>query len=395
MEGRAMASLHRFVRSVRPSDLRVHLEQSGIQIAANIDWDASKEKFVSRFVKAVEDLTEKERDQLIADIDRISDMADEVGQAALMSLVEWRERLIAFEGAHARAHWLYLQSKDAFRQAEEIRYADENQNAQKMWDGFVGPRLADVKADEITMDGFRSKLLGVLDVERVHIEYFGRIRSRDGEPDHEIKPVTIYSDDVPAHELVFPATGLENQARKPVRETAIIYEPSSGTIEVVGRVKTLREMVAKLFAEMLLGAELTGERLPRRRVDFTPLLYSDNLPVEQQDGIALVKLTMLALSTLDGKLNQRFEVPFKDAHTLHHALANQYGPRNPLKSNLRAWMAKIEIEFEPQAGRKRGKKINVNLGAPNKCSLRGKTAKERLVLNRYLRAWGLLRGADE
>lgn len=385
-----MANLPRFIRSISPHDLRDHMAQSGIPLPTDLNWDASADEFVQGFLKAVDDLTDQERVQLLADIDRISDMTDEVGQAALMALAEWRDRLSCIDGAHRRAHWLYVQSQDAFRQAEEIRYAEENQNAQRMWDGFVGPRLADMKTDESAKDGFRSKLPEVLGVKRVQTEYFGRIRTREGEPDREIKQVTIYSEDVPVDELVFATKGVENRARKPVRETAVIYEPSSGTIEVVGRVKTLRETVARLFAEMLLGAELTGERLPRRPVYFTPLLNSDSLPVEQRDGIAKVKLTMLALSTLDGKLNQRFEVPFKEALTLHQALANQYGPRNPLSSHLRPWMARIEIEFEPQAGRKRGKKINLNLCAPNKCSLRGKTAKERLVLNRYLPAWGLL-----
>jgi hypothetical protein len=321
-------------------------------------------------------------------------MADEIGQAALMSLVEWRGPLSAFDGAHVRAHWLYLQSKDAFRQAEEIRYADENQNAQRMWDGFIGPKLADMKTDEVALGGFRAKLLEILQVERVVIEHFGRARRREGETARDIAQITIYSEDVPVDELVIIATGVENRARNPVRETAIVYEPHSGTIEVIGRVKTIRESVARLFAEMLLGTALTGERLARRRVDFSPLLSTENLPVRPQDGIARAKLTMLMLSTLDGKLNQRFEVPFKEARSLHYALASQYGSRNPLNANLRPWMAKIEIEFEPPIRGRRGKKINVNLGYPNKCSLRGKTAKERLVLNRYLPAWGLLRGAE-
>ena len=56
-------------------------------------------------------------------------------------------------------------------------------------------------------------------------------------------------------------------ARKPVRETAITYEPASGTIEVVGRVKALRGQVASLFAEKLLGVDLSGERLPPRRAE--------------------------------------------------------------------------------------------------------------------------------
>jgi hypothetical protein len=57
-------------------------------------------------------------------------------------------------------------------------------------------------------------------------------------------------------------------------------------------------------------------------------------------------------------------------------------------------MARIAVQFEPEPGRKRGKKINVDLCLPTRCNLRGKTEKERLLLDRYLKAWGLLRGAD-
>jgi hypothetical protein len=85
-----MANLHRFIRSVSPHDLRNHLARSGIPLPANLNWDAAAEEFSLGFLKAVEELTEQELVQLLADIDRISDMTDEVGQAALMALVDWR-----------------------------------------------------------------------------------------------------------------------------------------------------------------------------------------------------------------------------------------------------------------------------------------------------------------
>ena len=104
---------------------------------------------------------------------------------------------------------------------------------------------------------------------------------------------------------------------------------------------------------------------------------------------------MLTLSTLDGRFTQRFEVPFDEMGSLHAAVANQYGSRNPLQARLRPWMARIDIQFEPAKGRSKGKKINVSLGIPHKCNLRGKTARERLILDRYLRTWGLRREADQ
>jgi hypothetical protein len=307
-----MSKLYRFVRSVSPKDLRSHLSQSDIPVPANLNWDAPAEEFSQGFLKAVDELPEQKLIQLIADIDRISDMTDEVGQAALMALAEWRDQLGGIDSAYQRAHWLYVQSRDAFRQAEEIRYADENQNAQRLWDGFVGPRLLELKNDPQIVEQFKEVLRGLLDAGRVHVEIFGRVRSRGGEPDREIKQITVYSEDIPVDEVVFTTVGVKNQARKPVRETAITYEPGSGTIEVVGRVKALREQVASLFAEKLLGVDLSGERLPKRRVDLSPLLDPIAFAVEPQDGIARVKLTRLVISALDGSLTQWFEVPFAD-----------------------------------------------------------------------------------
>ena len=69
-------------------------------------------------------------------------------------------------------------------------------------------------------------------------------------------------------------------------------------------------------------------------------------------------------------------------------------PRIRCATNRAPWMARIEVQFEPEPDRKRGKKINMVLCLPTRCNLRGKTEKERLLLNRYLKAWGLLRGAD-
>jgi hypothetical protein len=159
-------------------------------------------------------------------------------------------------------------------------------------------------------------------------------------------------------------------------------------------VKALREQVASLFAEKLLGVDLSGERLPPRRVDLSPLLDSITFAVEPEDRIARVKLTRLVVSAFDGSLTQWFDVPFADDETLYEVLDDEYGVENPLRTQVRPWMARVEIQFEPEGDRNRGKKINVVLCSPSKCNLRGKTERERLLLNKYLKAWGLLRGAE-
>jgi hypothetical protein len=389
-----MASLSRFVRSVRPQDFRVHLEINRITTPEGLDWSAPAEHVAEQFLQSLDQLSDDQRDRLIADAERISAMTDEVGQGALLALPDYQEQLLEIEGAHARAHWLYVQSGDAFRRAEEIRYADENREAQRLWDGFAGPRLRDVRTDPQTDQRFCQQLREILRSGRIFLEPLTRMRGRADEPVRLIQQIAIYNEGLPSDDLRFDGERIVPFTRRPVIETVIVYEPDSGTIEVVGSVKKLRERLAKAFAETKLGVGIPAERLPLRRFDLTPLLDPRHvLAFDPGDGIARVKLTMLMLSNWDNGLTQRFEIPFEDNETtLHEAVAAQFGSRNPLLSSLRPVCARIDVRFQPQPGQRRGKKVSVTITGANKCNLRGKTAQERLILDRYLRDWGIYRG---
>jgi hypothetical protein len=389
-----MASLSRFLRSIRPQDLRSHLQISGIAAPEAVDWAAPAERIAEQFRRSLDRLSDDQRDRLIADAERISAMSDEPGQAALLALVDYRNRLMEIEGAHARAHWLYVQSHEAFRRAEEIRYADENREALRLWDGFVGPRLMDICSDPAADQRFREQLRDILESGRIFLEPLTRMRGHADEPTRLIRQLAIYNEGLPSDDLRFDGEQIVPFIRRPVLETVIVYEPDSGTIEVIGSVKKLRERLAKAFAETKLGVAIPGERLPMRRFDLTPLLDPGHLlAFDPGDGIARVKLTMLTLSDWDNGLIQRFEIPFEDNETtLSEALAAQYGVRNPLLSSLRPVCARIDVRFQPLPGQRVGKKVSVTITGANKCNLRGKTAQERLILDRYLRGWGLYRG---
>ena len=379
-----MTTLAHFIRSTRPADLRQHFANLGVD-TADVPEDASPLDMTA----LADTLARPQEDRLLIDIERICAMVDEVGQAALLALPEFTEAISAIQSAHVRAHWVFLQSSDAFRRAEEIRYADENQNAQRLWDGFTGPTGKDVPLDDDAIGALAERLRPILSRDRIQVESFTRQRQRAGGTEQEVVQLTIYSEDVPEDEFVFADGTLVNRPRKPVRETAIIYERESGTIEVIGRQRTTREEVAAIFAEVMLGKKLSGERLSQRRFDLLPLLDTHAFPTQPSDGIAKVKLTQLALSSNDDRLTQIFRVPFKDPATLYDVVQELYGDENPLDGNLYPWSARIEVEFGPGQDAKRGKKIAFTLTRPNKCSLRGKTARERQILSAYLPAWGL------
>lgn len=386
MGSKRMPNTARFLKSARKAKLIEHINRLGI------DHDLTETSNAESF-EAVLQFPSTLQDRLAADADRIMAMSDEIGQAAMLNMPHWRTALLEIEGAVARAHWLFLQSEDAFRHAEEIRYADENQNAMRMWTAFVGPASKQLKVDEANRELLAKTFRQTFGVERVCIDVIERLQrgSVDGRTSLQL---TVYSEDEPVDDLEFVGPALRNRSRRPVRETAIVYEADTGIIEVVSRNKDLRLTIATLFAQQCLGAELSGETLPLLSIDLAPLVEPHAFPTRTEDGIAKVKLTMLTLSSSDQRLTQQFAVKFSDPAILQDVLRDHYGSDgSPLEGDLYPWRARIEVQFEPEQGRKRGKKLSLELTRPNRCSLRGKTERERMILDRYLRDWGLR--ADE
>lgn len=355
-----------------------------------IDGEQANDQAIS---EAMDSLDRPLADQLRRDFERVAAMADEAGQAAMGSLPEWRERLDAIEGAHHRSLWLLCQSESSFCRAEEVRYADENQHALRLWDGFIGPKHAAFSAGPDAVNRLADAIRPLLGGGRIHIDVFDRDRGTDGGPAHSVHQITIYSEGVPVDETVFADVGVTSATRRPVIETVIVFDPAERAIEVVARTKEARGSLAVHFAREILGAEITGEKLPPRRVDLLPLLERRSLPVDPGDGINRVKLTQLTLSTSDDALIQKFKVPFKDEESFYEIMEEEFGEDSPLANGSRPWRARIEVQFEPDQDRPRGKKLNIDLCHPSKCNVRGKAERDRAVLNRYLRKWKLLEGA--
>lgn len=137
-----MVSLAKFVRSAPPAALRDYFRRENISIPGAIDWSASGSRFVQPLVNAVENMDEIRRSHIRNDAERISNLSDEAGQAALYSVVTQRESLDLLENGSARALYVFLHDSEAFRRAEEVRYTDSHRRG-RMWDGygsFVGTR---------------------------------------------------------------------------------------------------------------------------------------------------------------------------------------------------------------------------------------------------------------
>lgn len=152
-----MASVTNFIRNTPPAWLRDYFTKTGIELPTPVDWDASEPEVVKPLLQAVDEMDDEARGRIINDGERVSAMADEAGQTALYSVIDDREVLDELENGHARSLWLFLNDRDRFRHAEEVRFTDERRRGRN-WNGFICDANLNVRRDAHALDAFKAAL---------------------------------------------------------------------------------------------------------------------------------------------------------------------------------------------------------------------------------------------
>lgn len=386
-----MLSLAKFIRNTPVNDLRTYFDRQGFDLREPVNWDGAEREIAKPLLKLVDHLSEPERAALTTDLERIGVMTDELGQMALLSVVLDRDQLEAMENAFARALRVFLNDPSAFRRAEEVRYAD-NYRQGRMWDGFLGPAGVAVEPDAEQLTKLKNSVMAYFRSDRAIVEIYLRTRPNFEEPDSDLVQVTVYREGLSETFLEFDGEELARRRWRPVYEAAMTYEPATGVIEVVARGRECREDLARMFAETLLCREIETERVPVRRYDLAPLLHPFEFPTDPEDGIDSVKLVLLRLRPYDDPGKRiTLEATRKAVGSISAAAQDWFDQHNPLRGGFVATQARLSIKFHPDSESRRGKILPVTVTMPNGCDLKSKTEKERLIGEKYLARWGLVR----
>lgn len=83
-----MPVLSRLIRNVPGPELREYFTGLGMTFPDLVNWDGGSGEIIEPILKAIEPLTEIERERIRADCDRIDRMTTEVGQTAIMSAAD-------------------------------------------------------------------------------------------------------------------------------------------------------------------------------------------------------------------------------------------------------------------------------------------------------------------
>jgi hypothetical protein len=204
--------------------------------------------------------------------------------------------------------------------------------------------------------------------------------------------LVAYLEGLPSTSTEFGDGGIVRRNVRPANEVTLVYAPATGVIDVVAHAGwQLREAVAKAFAEELFPQEAGFEPVRLRQVMLSGLARPRSFPVDPEDGIDGVRLTSLRLAPngVEGRLT--LEVAAKNSRTLHEISQSWFGGNDPLAKGPTITQARIAVRFHPGVGGRRARTLQVELKEPHGCNLRDRSDIERLVGEKYLKRWDLVR----
>lgn len=386
-----MASVTSFIRNMPVSSLQAYFDYTRIELRTPVDWKAPEPEVVRGALHAVDEMADEARGRVINDGERVSAMADDAGQTALYSVIDDRAVLDELENGHARALWFFLNDRNRFRHAEEVRFTDERRRG-RSWDGFICDANLNVRRDKHALNAFKAALRQRFASKNVHVDIFERVRPTFDGDDCELVQITVYREGLPGDQFAFDDGGeLVRRAYRPVFEAAMTYEPATGVIEVVASDRESRSEIAQFLARDLLGVEFRDEKVPMRHYDLTVLLAPHSFLTDVADGIERVELRQLRLMPIDA-VGERVTLEClsnadRNIWTMAEA---RLGPGNPLAGGWVATQAKLSIKFHPKPGARRGRTLPLTITMPHGCNLKDQTEEEQLIGEKYLRRWGIL-----
>lgn len=385
-----MPIVRNFVRHTSPERLQEYFAHKKITVNG-IDWSQDHAVVAKNVIRLVDHLSDADQARLRVDAERVCHMADEIGQAALLSVVKDQAQFISLSNGIERSHWVYVNEPESFRHAEDIRYADQYRYGRN-WSGYQVDAGISLATDQVSLDTFKAQLKSLFGLgDKVKLELFERTLVDDEGNDVDVVQVMVYQEGLPDSYLEFEGEDIVSRIRRPVSEHAITYAPDTGVIEVVAARRERRDSIAKAFTEDLLKQKVGAESVPLRRYDLTPLLQDQPLDWDAEDGIESVQVVMMKLKDLasDGRI--QLDVPAKREIGFHEYAHEHFGGHNPLTSGtFTPTQAQLSIRFHPENGSNRHKVLPVKITMPNGCDLRSRTERERLIGEKYLKRWGLL-----
>ena len=380
--------------------LQKYLQEADPDIAAVVDWTVAEKDVRDEIAQLLLTGGAHHGEQLVA-LQRVFLMARDPGDRAMIAAcggdVQLRREVSAQPNPHERAVWLLAHHSERFARAEEICQADQLYGG-RSWTGFIGPRGSWPELAGKSLQLFKTRIETAFrkfdgSGANIDVETFERGPANFGRHgEGRVLQLVAYLEGLPATSTEFIESSVVRRNVRPAVEVALVYGAETGAIDVVARAgQPLREEVAKAFVEELFPHDAAIEPVRLRQVMLSGLARPRPFAVDPEDGIDSVRLRALRFAP-DGDVGWvTLEAGAKDGPTLHELARRWFGINDPLGRGPTIRRARIAIRFAAGNGRRRPRTLPLELAEPHGCNLRDRSDEERLVGEKYLKRWGLLR----
>jgi len=403
-----MTSIAAFFRKTPVDRLQDYFTQIPFPSLAAFDWSKPEPEVIGPLIKAVDDMEPDHRQRVILDAGRVAALADEPGQNALQNVVLNRAVFDTLEGFNNRSLWVFLNENDRFRMAEEVRYNDERRRG-RLWSGFELEKGREVRKDTGSLADFTAAIRERFDTPNVHVDVFDRHRVILDDQECCLVQIAIYREGRAEDMLSFgDDRKIGRKVVRPVFEAAMTYEADTGVIEVVANSRDDRIELTRFMAKHLLGIDFAEKYVPLREYDLDILLKPFDFPSDLEDGIESVTVKELRLMDLgDPKERVTLEILPGCERTIWDMARRRIrlgigtgvpGVFSSRDAEVPSWIvtrARFSIKFRSAREGARGKTLTLIVTMPHGCNLKDMTPHERLIGEKYLRRWGILKEASD
>ncbi len=324
---------------------------------------------------------------------RIEGMADPVGQQVMSDL-----SYDSTKNAYDNALHLLEHDEQVFLKAEEIRYVEYHRYKARMWEGFYLTQPVPLKIDA-DLSEFEKRLSECFNQNKLVCHRQLRKRCNDDDEIVDILQFTIYREGLPTSFEVLDEAGNDViiETIHPAREYAVTYEPKTGVIELYADKSDIRGQLKTVFCEAVLRQSEDPTRIKLRKVNLelfrTRPDFTDAFELRHGIQEVAVKEIELKIRPHHGvsvfKATPRKTFQF-DAYNSWLETGGEL-PLSPESLMIRSVTLSFRCEATDDLP---AETLHVKLRAPNHCSLRDQTLRERYINHDLLIKMGILEQGD-
>ncbi|MGI9283279.1 MAG: hypothetical protein ACR2PX_27115 [Endozoicomonas sp.] len=335
-------------------------------------------------------LTFDEQDQARLEYvaNRIVGLASEVGQRVMSDRSH-----NTTSNPYDNALRLLAANESDFRKAEEIRYVEYHRGHGRMWDGYYLTTPVPLDKD-VDLTDFVQKLRAHFNNDKLVVRRQKRQRHSDHHALVTVLQFIIYREGLPVSFEVLDEEGKDVilETIHPAREYAVTYEPETGVIELYADQKAIRDVLKQTFCEAVLDQEDSPEKLKLRPVNLEIFRQRPNFEdsFELKFGIkeAVVKEIDTQVSPGQG-ITVYKATPRKAFRSDAYQNLDDNGVS--LEDSRKYKIRSVTLAFHCEATDDLPEEtIVVRLSAPNSCSLRDLSQRERYLNHDLLVQMGVL-----